>query len=240
MLEPSFLTWLRSTTEARWADTALTGAASGLGGPAWQPGTRWRGGLTASDLDIVEAMFEIRLPAAYREFLCALHTPDPPLAGTEVRGSQLVRVERRLFTDWSGATTPVLAALERPVDGLLRMVALGRWHSAWGEPPADERGRGLRVRRLAAAAPRLIPLAGQRYLVAAPGCDDGPVIAVHGADVAVVAPDLRSGLLRELGLVDPGRAAAVEPAGQLPERIPFWSDVIDGLHWAPVGAVARS
>lgn len=244
MLDTAFLKWLRATTEARWADPSLRDAGLiGLGEPAWQPGTRWRGGLSASDLEIVEAMFSVKLPAAYRLFVATLHTPDPPLAATQVRGGRIVRVEQRLFTDWTGDTFPIIAALERPLVGLLRGVALGRWHPVWGERPADEREWLIRVRHLAGAA-RLIPLAGQRYLVALPGRDDGPVLAIHGADASIVAPDLRSGLLRELGLED--GSAAADGAGvpvsapDVPEAIPFWSEVVAGVPWLPRGGAASA
>jgi len=252
MLDSAFLAWLRTTTEARWADPSLhDGASVGLGQPAWQPATRWRGGLSDSDLRIVEAMFTVTMPAAYRRFLTALHTPDPPLAATQVRAGRIVRVEERLFTDWTGATTPIIAAFERPLEGLLRGVAIGRWHPAWGDRPDDERERLRRVRRLAAAGGRLIPFAGQHYLVALPGRDDGPVIAVRGADAAVIAPDVRAAILRELGLADPdlpgalgewdaGRASGGAPPGPGGlERIPFWSDVVDGLPWMPPTVASR-
>ncbi|MHB8958536.1 MAG: SMI1/KNR4 family protein [Candidatus Limnocylindrales bacterium] len=241
LADPTFLTWLRAATETRWADTGLRDAATaGLGGPAWQPGTRWRGGMSESDIDIVEAMFGVRLPSAYREFLRTLHTPDPPLAALAVRGGRLVRVEARLFPDWTGPTTPLLTAFEAPLEGLLRGVALGRWHPAWGERPDDARDRIRRVRALAAAAPRLIPFAGERYLAAVPGRDDGPVFAVHGADMALMAPDLRRGLLRELGLGDSGDPDLGDAASTAVERIPFWSDVADGLPWRPPGVIAEA
>jgi hypothetical protein len=240
MLDTAFLEWLRATTEARWADPSLRDIGQiGLGEPTWQPGTRWRGGLSASDLEIVEAMFSVRLPAAYRLFVKTLHTPDPPLAATQVRGGRIVRVEQRLFTDWAGDAFPIIAALERPLDGLLRGVALGRWHPVWGERPVDEREWLIRVRHLAGAA-RLIPLAGQRYLVALPGRDDGPVLAIHGADASIVAPDLRSGLLRELGLEDRSTADAAGGPSAVPEAIPFWSEVVAGVPWLPRGEAASA
>lgn len=231
MLDSAFLEWLRATTEARWADPDLRDAAQiGLGELAWQPRTRWRGSISESDLRIVESMFELRFPPAYRRFLATLHTPDPAMAATQARAGRLVRVEGRLFTDWTGATTPLIAAFERPLEGILRGVGLGRWHEAWGRRPSDERERVRTVRKLASKAPRLIPFAAQRYLVAVPGADDGPIIAIHGADASIVAPDLRAALLRELGLADPDGEAAAEVETQ---RIPFWSDVVEGLPWRP-------
>jgi hypothetical protein len=241
MLDQAFLDWLRATTEARWADPSLRDSGTlGLGEPVWQPGTRWRGGISPSDLEIVEAMFSIRLPAAYRRFLATLHTPDPALAAVQSRAGRLVRVEERRFTDWTGATTPVIAAFERPLEGLLRGVSLGRWHASWGPRPADERERARALRRLAAAAPRLIPFAGQRYLVAARDADDGPILAVHGADAMVVAPDLRGGLLRELGLADPDRPDEGPASATALPAIPFWSDVVEGIPWLRADPQART
>ncbi len=243
MLDLAFLDWLRATTEARWADPTLRDAAvTGLGEVACQPGTRWRGPLSPSDLEIVEAMFGVTMPAAYRLFLGTLHTPDPAMAATQARAGRLVRVEHRLFTDWTGPTTPIIAAFERPVQSLLRGVAIGRWHPTWGERPGDPRERERLVRRLAAAAPRLIPLAGQRYLVAEAGAEDGPVMAIHGTDATVVASDLRSGLLSELGLAGPTPPSAGDTAGPaIPAdgpAIPFWSDLVGGIPWRPLEAPA--
>jgi hypothetical protein len=170
------------------------------------------------------------------------------LAAVQSRAGRLVRVEGRLFTDWTGPTTPLIAAFEAPLDGLLRAVGLGRWHPSWGERPEEERERVRHVRRLVSAgAPRLVPFAGQRYLVTTPGADDGPVIAIHGADASLVASDLRGGLVRELGLTDPDRPAEADDAADEADhawagtpRIPFWSDVIDGLVWQPSGISART
>ena len=190
-------------------------------------------------------MFSVTMPAAYRLFLGTLHTPDPAMAGTQSRAGRLVRVERRLFTDWTGPTTPIIAAFERPVAGLLQAASIGRWHPSWGERPTDARERDRVVRRLAAGAPRLIPFAGQRYLVAAAGVDDGPILAVHGAHLSAVAPDLRSGLLLELGLGDPAGGAARSREGGLAGApsgaagpgpgIPFWGDLLGGIPWQPPG-----
>ncbi len=232
MLDRAFLEWLREATEARWRAPSLRDAGvGGLNDLEWQPGTRWRGGVSNSDLEILEAMFSVRLPPAYRLFLRTLHTPDPPMVGARYIGTRVARVEGRLFTDWTGQTPPIIDALERPLDALSRAVGIGRWHPAWGERPARDRDRVLAVRRLAAGGPRLLPLAGQRYIAVVPGRDDGPVLAVHGVDVAVVAPNLRAGLLRELSLDDPGPAAARAVPS---EGIPFWGDVVDGLPWQPL------
>lgn len=228
MLDTAFLDWLRTTTEARWADPARW-APSHADAPAWQPGTRWRGGISDSDLEIVEAMFGVRLPAAYRHFLGTLHTPDPPLASARIQGFEIVQVEERLFPDWTGATTPLLGALERPLRRLLQAVESGRWHPAWGERPDDDRRREHRVRSLVAAAPRLIPFAGEHYLAAVRGAADGPIVSVRGADVAVVAPDVRRGLLLELGLAEEGGAGASPEA--VADRVPFWSDLEGGIPW---------
>ena len=236
MLDQAFLDWLQQATEARWLDPALHGAVPAMGNLEWQPGTRWRGGISDSDLVIVEAMFGVAFPPDLRRFLQALHTPDPAMAGLAYRGRRLARIEGRLFPDWTGDALLLVALLDRPVEGLLRAVEIGRWHPGWGDRPRDARERARHVRRLAAAGARLIPVAGHRYLAALPGRDGGPVLAVHGSDATVVAPDLRAALSLELGLVDPDlpavsarTAAAARPV----PPVPFWQDVVDGLRWLP-------
>jgi hypothetical protein len=244
LLDQAFLDWLRQATEARWLDPSLDGAVPATGELAWQPGTRWRGGISDSDLVIVEAMFGVTFPPDLRRFLQALHTPDPAMAGIVHRGHRITRIEERLFPDWIGEALPLVALLARPVDGLLQAVEIGRWHAAWGVRPRDPGERSVLVRRLAAGGPQLIPVAGSRYLAARPGCDGGPVLAIHGSVATVVAPDLRAALLRELGLADPdpdpdpdralGRGAAgPDPTGPVGPAIPFWGDVVDGLRWLP-------
>lgn len=237
MLDTAFLDWLRTVTEARWADPAAWAPSTG-DAPSWQPRTRWRGGISDSDLEIVEAMFGVRLPAAYRQFLGTLHTPDPPRTAARVQGFEIVLVEERLFPDWTGATTPLLGALERPLRGLLQAVELGRWHPAWGERPEDVRQREQRVRSLVAAAPRLIPFAGEHYLAAERGATDGPIVSVRGAEVAVVAPGVRAGLLLELGLSDDGVAAGSPDVTAT--RVPFWSDLKGGIPWVAPWEPART
>jgi len=226
MLDRAFLGWLREVTERRWRDAAVPGPD----GLAWVPGTCWRGGISASDLEIAEAQFELRFPVALRLFLAELHTPDPPLVGSAYGGRGVVRLQARVFPDWTGPVLPLVDAVSAPIESLVRAVEDGRWHPAWGDRPADRGRRGTTVRRLAGAGPRLIPVARGRWLAAAPGAADGPVLAAHGANVRVVAPDLRAALLAELGLEDPDTAGVRPPAGHAP--VPFWKDVIDGLAWA--------
>lgn len=229
MVDRAFLDWLRDETERRWRDAATPGPD----GLAWQPGTRWRGGMTSSEMEIAEDVFEVRFPQAYRRFLAALHTPDPPLLGSAYGGRGAVRIEGRHLPDWTGDVLAIAGTITWPVEGLLRAVEDGRWHPGWGERPDDAGRRAAIVRRLAAAGPRLVPIARRRYLAASPGAEDGPVISMYGADVRVLAPDLRSGLLRELGLDDPEDAAGRVTPGP----IPFWQDVVNGLAWAQDMAV---
>jgi hypothetical protein len=231
VLDPAFLDWLRDVTERRWGAAVVPGPD----GLAWQPGTRWRGGMSEAQLEIAEAAFDVRFPAAHRRFLRMLHTPDPPLVGSVYGNRGVTRLEGRHLPDWTGDMLPIAGAMDWPVEGLLRAVEDGRWHAAWGERPGDARSRAVLVRRLAAAGPRLVPIARRRYLAAPRGADDGPVIAAYGADVRIVAPDLRAGLLLELGLDDPepGRHPVVAP-------VAFWQDVIDGLAWAREVATFRT
>jgi hypothetical protein len=180
--------------------------------------------MTGADIEDAERRFGLMFPPDYRLFLATLHTPDPPMVGAAFMGSELVSTTGRQFSDWTGESDAIRAAMAWPIDGLLWSVeADDSWHPSWGTRPKDQRHREAVVRELAAGGPQLIPIFGHRYLVGPGDRSGNPVLSIYGSDVIVYAPNLRAYLPLEIGL---------EPRVEekRPDRpIPFWQEVIDGL-----------
>lgn len=240
--------WFRTRTEAAWANyrtrTFEEYVAARVGGEDWQRGTRWLGGLSDAKIDGIGRRWSLTFPPDYRLFLRQLHSVDRPMAGARytahVEGgkpSNLVPVERPSFYNWLTDVDALRDRLEWPTEGLLFDVEYsGLWLPSWGDKPADVDARAERVRVLVAAAPRLIPVLGHRFLLAEPCVAGNPVLSIYQSDIIVYGADLRSYLLIEcaglLGLdrekVSRERAAIGRMAPYA--AIPFWGELIAGNH----------
>jgi hypothetical protein len=161
---PEFLARFRDATEREWLTHAPRDYfAARVGGLDWQTGTRWRGGMTAAQIDAAQARFGLTFPPDYRLFLETLHTPDPPMVGAQFEGSVLVPHSAREFPDWTGDPAPVEAMLAWPIEVLLWSIeADGGWYRTWGPRPSTKAERDAAVRQLAADGPQLVPVFGRR------------------------------------------------------------------------------
>lgn len=128
------------------------------------------------------------------------------------------------WPNWRDSEPDAIAeALAWPVQGVLfdaRNNAF--WPSSWGTRP-DKPSLALEVatKRLD-KVPRLVPLFGHRYMSAAPAPTLSPVFSVYQTDVIYYGPDLLTYLRHEF-LGEP-------PSKDVQVRIPFWSDLAEGLH----------
>jgi len=223
-----FLTWLRFATERAWrrvsASTLEEYQQRGVGGLDWRRGTRWTGGLSDDELREIEARYEVRFPADHRLFLQVLHATEPLMQGALfVDSGGLAPVERPGFYHWQRDEAAIRARFARVIDGLVFDVEHNAlWRPSWGARPGDAEGRRARVAELVAAAPRLLPLFGHRYVLA-----EGPtvVLSVHQSDIIVYGADLREYLVNELHdlleIEHEWPVTHVETAG-----IPFWGELI--------------
>lgn len=200
--------------------------AAGVGGLEFQPNTRWRGGMTETEIALAEKTFGLSFPPDYRLFLATLHTPDPEMAGAGFAGSSAVQTTGRQFPDWTGDPRQVRKLFDWPADGLVWSAEADHWWpSIWGPRPRFGRGRAKRIRDLVSAGPQLIPVFGHRFLVGPGDRVGNPVLSIYGSDVIVYAPNLWAYLPLELGLFD---LIPEPPTETRAPAIDFWQDVIDG------------
>jgi hypothetical protein len=82
------------------------------------------------------------------------------------------------------------------------------------------------VRAVIAAAPRLIPLFGHRFLPEEPLASGNPVFSISQSDIIHYGSDLADYLEREFGPAQP------HPAMGEVRRIRFWSDAVERA-WNP-------
>ncbi|WP_435974084.1 hypothetical protein [Streptomyces sp. Qhu_M48] len=138
-------------------------------------------GLGAAELGAVEARFGFSFAADHRVLLGT----GLPLGGS--------------WPDWRDGDPEELARwLEGPADGVLFDVEhSGFWHPSWSPRPSGT-DEALRVARAGlAAAPRLVPVFGHRYLPGTAGAWGHPVLSVHQTDVVLYGNDLADYLRRE-------------------------------------------
>jgi hypothetical protein len=237
---PEFLDWLKLKTEGAWANIAETTLAQfearGVGGSSWKPGTKWRPGLTADEIDAIEEKWSLEFPPDYRLFLEKLNAPDRWMSGASYRGgSVLIAADRPSFYDWACDDAAISEALAWPLDGLLFDVEQNDlWMQSWGDRPDLLPQRLAAVRSMVAAAPKLTPVVGHRYLVPANTEQGYAVLSVYQGDIITYGNDLRALLLSHLSSLinselpqgqrmhDGGGISA-----EILAEIPFWGEFIN-------------
>ena len=125
--------------------------------------------------------------------------------------------------DWSGDDDRIMEMLALPLDGILWDVEnAGLWWPEWGSRPPTENERAEIVGRIVAAAPKLIPLYGHRFIPEEPSERGNPIFSVHQSDIIYYGSDLTNYLIREF--------VNRRPSAPMPDpirRIRFWSDAVD-------------
>ena len=165
-------------------------------------------GYTQTELDGIQATWGLRFPpdliALYRERRRVI---DDPRFGS---------------LDWLGAdNSKIQSALDWPLQGFLFDIGNGLWWPEWGEMPEDIPAREARLREIFAAAPKLIPICGHRYLPEAPHEAGNPVFSVYQMDVIVYGANLAHYVMRE------NRSEPVfNEEWPAIKQVPFWSRAV--------------
>ncbi|MGN6818261.1 MAG: hypothetical protein ACTHJR_06275 [Sphingomonas sp.] len=159
----------------------------------------WTGGFTQDQLDDAQARYRLTFPP---DLVAALR-------------------ERRLVGgyDWSTENQAIRGMLAWPFDMLSAEIDHGYWWPDWGDRPREMAARRDVLRQALAAAPKLIPLLGHRFLPATPIESGNPVLSMYGFDTVYYGADLADYWRREFD----GPAA---PIGTV-RHIPFWSDLAE-------------
>ena len=121
--------------------------------------------------------------------------------------------------DWLTDDAGIRLAMQHPLRGLLfDLEHSNLWWAEWGERPSSAQKRAEVLTSVVAAAPRLIPLMGHRFIPEAP-CEAGnPVFSVMQSDVIYYGADLAEYFANEFG--------GLHKIGST-RHIPFWSDLVE-------------
>ena len=229
----TFLDWFRARTEQAWATYPETPDAT------WRRGTHWLGAQPEERVDAAEHRWGVRFPPDYRLFLQRLYAVDRPMYAVQLHlDGSATRRDCTAFYRWLSDASDDIAAIQGRLDWLYDGLEFGIEHNAlwlngWEAPPPTLDARKACVRKLVAAAPRLLPIFGHRYLLAEPCQAGNPVFSVYQSDIIVYGTDLRTYLVHEFAdvLNIGGRQAQTAAASDLVTyaryaSIPFWGELL--------------
>lgn len=169
-------------------------------------GTVFHPGLSASELQVVEEMWQLHFPPDLRALLQrALPVSDG-------------------WYDWRTYPNEAIAhAILWPEEGILFDIEHNAfWPGEWGSKPANKQEAFSIARKHIREAPKLIPLTGHRYLPSEP-CESGnPVFSVHQTDIIYYGDHLFEYLANEYSYYFHG-LGATHQLSQSVKDIRFWS-----------------
>jgi hypothetical protein len=234
--DEAFLRWFREQTEERWqryqTRTFEEFVASRVGGCDWQQGTRWLSGLSEQEIVTIEQHYQVPFPPDYRLFLQVLHSVDRPIVGARYSDDKtMIPTTAPSFYNWQTDTEAIQAAYEWLVEGLVFDVEHNDvWPQSWGVKPSTAEAQEARVRGLVNAAPKLIPVVGHRYLLAAP-CEAGnPVLSIYQSDIIIYGINLHDYFLTDFGKLtrveNTYGSRLTQEKYEAYQTIPFWGEFL--------------
>jgi hypothetical protein len=145
---------------------------------------------------------------------------------------ELYRERRRVIEDeeygshdWvSAPDAQIKAMLDWPLEGFLFDVGNGLWWPEWGEMPSGLDAREEKLRTIFAAAPKLIPVLGHRYIPEQPTEAGNPIFSVWQMDVVHYGANLEHYASRENQIITDN--SSWPPL----KKIPFWSRAVEFNH----------
>jgi len=160
---------------------------------------QWTEGYSQGELDDAQARYDLVFPPD----MIALYRERRPVRGIH----------------WTLDDAAIRRALKWPLEGLWFDVQHNfLWRDAWGAKPADPADQLAVLSDVVAAAPKLIPILGHRYVPQTPREAGNPVFSVYGSEITYYGSDLVNYFDREF------IGAAATPLGGPIRKIRFWSD----------------
>jgi hypothetical protein len=182
-----------------------------------QAGVRLERGLGDAELERVQDSFGFEFCAVHRRLLSAVLP-----AGSE-------RFPQNKWPDWrSGSDEQLRPRLSWPVDGVVfDVLNNGFWPACWGDRPATAPEAEATAREMLLSVPMMVPIFVHRYLPAAPAPENPPVFSIYQTDVIYYGGDLVDYVAHEF------QVPPLHPNPVVgPRRVPFWSDLADGVEAA--------
>ncbi len=249
--DEQFLAWFRRRTEKSWSlyelkdfDTDWQVWQDWFEGLSDQEVTeieqywhelRWLGGLSNQEITEIEQHWQLQFPPDYRLFLKTLHCMNKKIIGFDEECMGMKEYDDSTYSNWQTHQKEIEKKYEWIIEGMLFDVQNGIWRPGWGEEPITAKAQEARVRELVAAAPRIIPIVGNCYLLIEPCQSGNPVLSIQQTDIIVYSPDLYSFFLSEVSMRSPRRklTAALKKRKEiwrerLPQykTIPFWGEFV--------------
>ncbi|HTU33167.1 MAG TPA: SMI1/KNR4 family protein [Candidatus Acidoferrum sp.] len=178
MLDSDFLRGFKQATEAKWRVRSIDPTKYGF---QFQPGTRWRAGLTEEEIKNFEEALAVPFPVDFRAFLREMNGTDLPTLN--VYGSC---GEPRRYS---------VGVYSYPQDIELVKQRIEDIGSSRPGIASDLAGQGFELLSEA----NLVPVFAHRYIVCSSNVDSSVVlsIVVHATDAIVYADSLREYLEKE-------------------------------------------
>jgi hypothetical protein len=173
-------------------------------------GVGFAAGLSDAELRTAEDAYDIRFPPDLEELL------------------RFALPCGRGWPDWrNAADSNIERALQWPLEGILFDIENNDfWLKSWRERPPLLADQFAVARERIAESPRLIPIAGHRYLPQQPHAAGNPVFSVHQTDVIYYGSDLTEYFANEFSYYFRGPGAEHRISHPL-RRIEFWSMLAD-------------
>lgn len=163
-------------------------------------------GLAAAEADRAEAVIGAKFPADLRAFLSEGLPSGKGFPNWREPESEAIRDQ-----------------LVWPFEGMAFDITHNAfWLNTWGTRPPELNEALSIARAKVEEAPRLIPVAGHRYIPAEPEVSGNPVFSVYQTDIIYYGDDLGAYLRCEFN-----RLPYPDAVHEGLRRIRFWSDLVD-------------
>ena len=169
-------------------------------------GVKFDVGLSKSEIDKIEKIYEFHFPLSLR---CFLEECLPISKG---------------FYNWRNFKTDnierIKEKIKKPVNDILELADEVPWCDKWGKEPEDRTVFFQIVKKMIKEAPVVIPIYAHRYMPEIMN-GDVPIISIHGVDIIYYGCNLEEYFLIEFGEL---KQENLNYSGIT--KIPFWSDIM--------------